>query len=447
MDNRVLLVVVLCLAVILAVMAYNMYKEHQYRQKMREQFGHSDKDALLGSRTESVRDGKVHGKQGAPVKVLREHDLSKTEPAAAAPQRSSVREEVVMPSEKAPSGHFVAAEADSAPSVQEPVQTAGLFDKAQEESAEAVLQQADEQAEAAFVFETVAAPVHSQTMKNGKQKLLLDLDDMAKQELPWFDPRFDYLAYVSLSEPQELHALPRLSARHRFQIAGCTMDNRWQIAEPIPSVYYQGFIIGLQAVSRNGLVSTQDLEDFGAQVNNFAEKLDAGLSLTDVAAFLDIARPLDEVCARVDQTIAMHLVSRTDVSGTELRASLERLGFELGHDGAFHLPNEQGNPLFSVVSIDNSAFTASLLASQAYRGFSMLFDIPHVPAGEKTFNRFMDLAVRLSSELGLDLVNDKLEELSTEWLKNVRRYVLARQDEMQKIGVEPGGELAKRLFS
>ena len=77
----------------------------------------------------------------------------------------------------------------------------------------------------------------------------------------------------------------------------------------------------------------------------------------------------------------------------------------------------------------------------------MLYDIPHVPAGEKNFNRFMDLAVKLSSALGLDLVNDKLEELSTQWLKEVRTYVLARQAEMQKVGIEPGEEHAQRLFS
>ena len=77
----------------------------------------------------------------------------------------------------------------------------------------------------------------------------------------------------------------------------------------------------------------------------------------------------------------------------------------------------------------------------------MLFDAPHIPDGEKNFNRFMDIAVKLSSMLGLDLVNDKLEELSTQWLKEVRRYVVERQDEMKQVGIEPGGELAQRLFS
>ncbi|HRM21963.1 MAG TPA: cell division protein ZipA C-terminal FtsZ-binding domain-containing protein, partial [Neisseria sp.] len=248
---------------------------------------------------------------------------------------------------------------------------------------EPVLQPEAEKGEEAFAFERVDAPAPSQTRLQGKQKTLLHLNDLTKLELPWFDPRFDYMAYIALSEAQELHAIPRLSSRHRFQIAGCTMDDRFQIAEPIPSVYYQGFVIGLQAVSRNGLATTQELEQFGEQVNSFAEKMSGSLLLTDVETFLNVARPLDELCARVDQTIAMHLVSRGSISGTELRAAVENLGFELGVDGAFRLPNEEGEPLFTLVTLDNTPFTASLLSSQAYRGFSMLFDITHVPAGEK----------------------------------------------------------------
>ena len=77
----------------------------------------------------------------------------------------------------------------------------------------------------------------------------------------------------------------------------------------------------------------------------------------------------------------------------------------------------------------------------------MLFDIVHIPNGEKCFDQFMDMAVKLSSQLGLDLVNDKLEELSTEWLREVRRYVVDRQKEMRRVEIMPGGELAKRLFS
>lgn len=436
MSDITLIILVFCAAVILGVIVYNMYQENKYRQQVREQFGHADKDALLGSKTDFVRDGKPLG--GEAAEPVRTKDVSRPS------QKAEEAEAIAQPAAPQAAKNDLFAEKVAAAAAATPDAAIEVED---DDFVEPVLQPEAEKGEEAFAFERVDAPAPSQTRLQGKQKTLLHLNDLTKLELPWFDPRFDYMAYIALSEAQELHAIPRLSSRHRFQIAGCTMDDRFQIAEPIPSVYYQGFVIGLQAVSRNGLATTQELEQFGEQVNSFAEKMNASLLLTDVETFLNVARPLDELCARVDQTIAMHLVSRGSISGTELRAAVENLGFELGVDGAFRLPNEEGEPLFTLVTLDNTPFTASLLSSQAYRGFSMLFDITHVPAGEKQFNRFMDLAVKLSSTLSLDLVNDKLEELSTQWLKEVRSYVVARQDEMQKVGIEPGGSLAARLFS
>lgn len=436
MSDITLIILVFCAAVILGVIVYNMYQENKYRQQVREQFGHADKDALLGSKTDFVRDGKPLG--GEAAEPVRTKDVSRPS------QKAEEAEAIAQPAAPQAAKNDLFAEKVAAAAAAKPD---AAIEVEEDDFVEPVLQPEAEKGEEAFAFERVDAPAPSQTRLQGKQKTLLHLNDLTKLELPWFDPRFDYMAYIALSEAQELHAIPRLSSRHRFQIAGCTMDDRFQIAEPIPSVYYQGFVIGLQAVSRNGLATTQELEQFGEQVNTFAEKMNASLLLTDVETFLNVARPLDELCARVDQTIAMHLVSRGSISGTELRAAVENLGFELGVDGAFRLPNEEGEPLFTLVTLDNTPFTASLLSSQAYRGFSMLFDITHVPAGEKQFNRFMDLAVKLSSTLSLDLVNDKLEELSTQWLKEVRSYVVARQDEMQKVGIEPGGSLAARLFS
>ena len=60
--------IVLALAALLAVIGYNMYQENQYRKQVREQFGHSDKDALLTSKTKHVRDSKETGGQGLFIK-------------------------------------------------------------------------------------------------------------------------------------------------------------------------------------------------------------------------------------------------------------------------------------------------------------------------------------------------------------------------------------------
>ena len=115
--------------------------------------------------------------------------------------------------------------------------------------------------------------------------------------------------------------------------------------------------------------------------------------------------------------------------------------------GIFWYRDVHGKNLFNAVNLDSTPFIAAALDDQAYRGFSMLYDLTKVPAGEKTFNQFMDLVVKLSSHLGLDLVDDQLNELSTQWLKDIRSYVVERQDEMLSVDIEPGSELAERLFS
>lgn len=415
--------IVLGLAVILAVIAYNMYQENQYRKQVREQFGHSDKDALLNSKTSHVRDGKESGGKGLFVK--------KANKAQEAALRNLQEQDEI----------FAAKAKLAKPSaIKTDVELAMEDDFTDEPVQHTVIGLNNE-------ITTQAASDEPVNLPSAANQPLVSLDELSQVELPWFDPRFDYLAYIALSEAQELHALPRLSNRHRFQIIGCTMDDRFQVAEPIPSVYYQGFVVGLQAVSRNGLATQEELQQFNQQVDTFAQLMGGKVLHTDLAAFTEVAQALDTFCARVDQTIAIHLVSHSNISGVELRASVENLGFVLGEDGAFHYTRQTGSPMFAIHSLTGDAFTNALLDNQSYKGFSMLLDIPHAPAGEKTFDLFMDLAVRLSGQLGLDLVNDKMEEVSTQWLKDIRNYVLARQEEMVKVGIKPGSKQALRLFS
>ena len=418
-----MILIVLGLAVILAVIAYNMYQENQYRKQVREQFGHSDKDALLNSKTSHVRDGKESGGKGLFVK--------KANKAQEAALRNLQEQDEI----------FAAKAKLAKPSaIKTDVELAIEDDFTDEPVQHTVIGLNNE-------ITTQAASDEPVNLPSAANQPLVSLDELSQVELPWFDPRFDYLAYIALSEAQELHALPRLSNRHRFQIIGCTMDDRFQVAEPIPSVYYQGFVVGLQAVSRNGLATQEELQQFNQQVDTFAQLMGGKVLHTDLAAFTEVAQALDTFCARVDQTIAIHLVSHSNISGVELRASVENLGFVLGEDGAFHYTGQTGSPMFAIHSLTGDAFTNALLDNQSYKGFSMLLDIPHAPAGEKTFDLFMDLAVRLSGQLGLDLVNDKMEEVSTQWLKDIRNYVLARQEEMLKVGIKPGSKQALRLFS
>ena len=417
------------LAAILAVLLFNSYKEKRYRDEVRRQFGHSDQDALLDSKREEVRDG-----QGVLNNGMMHHQHSQATSDEALlevePDTANMPQTVV--------------EQDA-----EVVDAVNTIAELEPETTESVANEAEPVANAPKSIKDLAVPGIKNVLSAASKSeagLLLDLQDLTRMELPWFDNRVDYMAYVSLREARELHTMPRLSNRHHFRVVGCTMDGRFQLAEPIPSVYYQGFVMGLQCISRKGLAAREDLTQFAEQVRQFASQMGAGVAVANADAFMQVAEPMDELCVRVDQTIAIHLVSRESVSGREIKAALESLKFELDA-GIFWYRDVHGKNLFNAVNLDSTPFIAAALDDQAYRGFSMLYDLTKVPAGEKTFNQFMDLVVKLSSHLGLDLVDDQLNELSTQWLKDIRSYVVERQDEMLSVDIEPGSELAERLFS
>ena len=409
MSDTIFYYIIGALVVILGVLLFNSYKEKRYRDEVRRQFGHADQDALLEGARQEVRDG-----QGVLNAGVMNHSVK----AAGAASEFEAKEDFAPTSEPM---------ANNAP----------------------VFQMVDEpEAPVAQSIKDLEVPNVKSVLADAKPEsgLLLDLQDLTQMELPWFDSRIDYMAYVSLREPMELPALPRLSNRHFFRVAGCTLDGRFQLAEPIPSVYYQGFIIGLQCISRQGLAQKEDLLQFAEQVRQFAAQMGGGVAVANVDAFMQVAEPMDQLCMRVDQTIAIHLVSRETVTGREIKSALESLGFELDA-GVFWLQDQHGKNLFNAINLDSSPFISTALGEHAYRGFSMLFDLTKVPVGEKTFNQFMDLVVKLSSTLGLDLVDDQLNELSTQWLKDIRTYVVSRQEEMLSVDIEPGSELAERLFS
>ena len=481
---NIFLLIIILLVVLIVVVAYNMHQENQYRQKIRSQFGHADSDALLNASHRSTRDGQTFAETGKrlrrspvkpetpseptvapspakptpapqqtqPEKPKTERPQIQTQPAekptakaALQPTAQPIDNEISVTINAKPD--FQAAEQEISVNLAPPAQPIAK-PKTNPNQSELQFDRTEQQPKRETPFAQIINSVTNVAAPPAEaRKPLVSLASLENSDLQWFDKRFDYMSYIALYEPKELNVIPRLSGSHRFQIIGCTLDGRFQAAEPIPGVAYQAFVIGLQAISRSGLASEEELEHFAQQSRQFAEKMNGIASTTHTGDFLEAARPLDELCARVDQTIAIHLVARSNVSGNELRHAVEKAGFMLMHDGTFAYLGSDGDPKYTIAALDGSVFTEALLSNQPYKGFSMLFDITRVPNAEEDFNEFMNIAVKLSSELGLDLVDDQIRQLSTDWLKEVRTYVGARQTEMRRVGIEPNSPLAKRVFA
>lgn len=430
-TNSVLIVLIIAVLVIMAVLAFNIYTELQYRKRIHAQFGHSDKDSLLQSKAREVRDGTSN----MMFNKLNEQKTNETQDTKTEETFESLVEE----------------KNDNKVNTID-ISTGASLDKEEDEELdeEAKIESFDlpvkETATTVGQVEKIEKP--AEPVIKAPQKPLINLEELKETEFAWFNPNFDYMAYISLYQARELSSIPRLSSngRHQFRIAGCTKDGQYQLAEPIPGVQYQAFVIGLQAINRSGLTSSAELVQFGNKVKEFAAQMHGEVALSDVQDFLRTARPLDELCERVDQVIAIHLVSRDTITGMAMRNTLEKNGFRLAYDGVFHYPDVD-NSYFTIVDLEGKSFTSERLITQTFRGFSLLFDITKVPFGDKHFMNFMDLTVSFSHELVLDIVNDKFEELSTEWLQNIGDYIHERQAEMKAAGIIPGEELAQRLFS
>ncbi len=436
------------LAVLIIVVLYNMYQERQYREHVRRQFGHANQDALMNSRVQSVRDGGMSAQADLRRKTKAELAREKAEAEAAEQQKTDAVTQSPKASDKVEielnPGEDEFHEIDTAARKEE--STFFNLNLQEENESEKTV---PEESVKAHTPEKAAKPSWASSLFAGSRRnLCIELEDLSESDLQWFDPRFDFMAYVSLYRPKELQSIPRLSEQRPFQIIGCTTDGCFQPAEPIPGKEYQAFCIGLQAINRNGLASADELDYFSRQVRQFARRMDGEVRVSSTAPFLAIATPLDELCARVDQTIAIHMVSRSSsIRGIDLQRTVENAGFVLTTEGVFTLSADSGETLFVVDTLDGKLFSQSLLYNSDYKGFSMLFDITRIPDGEANFNRFMELAVKFSENLGLELVDEQVRPLSAEWLREVRNYVAARQREMQQVGITPGSELAKRLFS
>lgn len=467
-------ILVICILALALVVAYGIYQENRYRKEVYKQFGNAHRDVLLEDSQTQVREGKRWGENSifSPSyheDRIEEDDVPVSEESASTspyqPEQTSEREEINL---EAPRPFFASREEAGEISerfgstfnrpkkskIPEQEDLSWLEPEAKEvdntssvEEETAIEEIEDESPGESKDYSFFNKIEQILPSKNSKDRSMVPLKELEKADLHWFNPAFDYLAYVSLKKPQELHSLPRLSNKYRFQIAGYTLDHRFQLAEPIPEVEYKAYVIGLQAISRSGLAPREDLIQFGKQVKEFSDAIGGIYHLSDVNDFYKLAEPMDELCARVDQIIALHLVAREGISGMALRAKLEENGFALAHDGAFYYPDvEEG--LFKAVNMDDSVpFTANLLMDKRFKGFSLLFDITHVPAGREYFDNFMGLAIKLANELGLDLVDDELASLSTDWLKSIGDYIAARQKEMEVVGVPPGSDLARRLFA
>ena len=164
----------------------------------------------------------------------------------------------------------------------------------------------------------------------------------------------------------------------------------------------------LQMVSRSGVLSDAELVEFRGEVENLASRLGTSVVAPEMRSALDGARDLDRTCADADIQIALHVVgigeAREDFSGRPFQSA----------------PREDG--------------------------LTLTLDVARTPEPARAFESMARAARQLAGDQGR-VVDDNGHPLDDKALAQIEQQIEAVRATLVERGIEPGGELALRLFS
>jgi FtsZ-interacting cell division protein ZipA len=214
---------------------------------------------------------------------------------------------------------------------------------------------------------------------------------VTKPSPPAPDPRVDYVL--------ELRGTSAGAVRPEWAALQRRFPRRASLAEA-PGKKVQA---ALQMVSRNGVVSENELLEFRSQVETMAAAHGASVSAPPLREALEAAQALDRACAELDVQIALHVLGAADTN-------VKKNGFSVA-------PRTDG--------------------------VTLLLDVPRTPDLAKTYAAMVEAARRLGGRM----VDDNGNNVDERALAAIGVEIESLRARMTEIGVEPGSPLALRLFS
>ncbi len=232
-------------------------------------------------------------------------------------------------------------------------------------------------------------------------------------------------------------------------ICGLKLNTQqWERAIAENQSLYSSFKIALQLVDRNGPVSAAKLGDFRDLVLGVARAVKAATRVPDIIQSHYRATELDAFCAEVDQMVGINLLPPGDrlLPGVVIAQAAARHGMKLDADGAFHLPDEQGHSLYTLINRDAMPFQHHTLQSFSSKGVTLLLDVPRVAHPAAQFDCMVKLARELAVEWQVNMVDDHRVALTEPGLALIHEQITAVEIKMRDNGIASGSVLARRLF-
>jgi len=223
----------------------------------------------------------------------------------------------------------------------------------------------------------------------------------------------------------------------------------WEVLQPQSKKRYLEVIATMQLADRNGAASKEELSSLCDLVHKAALARGWQSKCDDLVESMARAQSLDKFCADVDVLIGLNIISRGTafLPSAKIRQEAEAANMQLQPDGSYHLLDSRNETLFILSNREPQPFAANMPNAPETKGMTLLFDVPRVPDGLKTFDGMVALGRKLSHDSGGLLVDDNMRPLTDAGIEKIRAQLAQIYDKMESRGIPPGGRLALRLFS
>lgn len=425
-ELQVALAIIGIIAVV-GILIYNRLQERRYRKQTEAGFARPNRDALLDEDVGKVQVNRAWSDQNEPV-------FNELEPVLDAAQGA-----------REPAFHADDGLTDDAGVADMQPIVPALDDSALEPVAQSA--SAVSTAQAAGV--SAGQSDHVQVQPAQAQSARAPVQDPPHNELIEFRAQLKSLDGIpsevfsevlnrcrALGKPVRWRALP---------LGGL----EWEVLQPQSHRRYLEVTASMQLADRNGAASRDELSSLCNMVQETALSNGWQSKCDDLVEAMARALSLDKFCADVDVLIGLNIVARGNATlpTVKIRHEAAALGMRLQADGAYHLLDSRNETLFTLATRDAPAFSADAADDQEIKAMTLLFDVPRVPDGLKTFDTMVALGRKLGHESGGLLVDDNLRPLTDSGIEKIRSQLAQIYDKMEARGIPPGGRLALRLFS
>lgn len=268
------------------------------------------------------------------------------------------------------------------------------------------------------------------------------------------DETIDYVVEMEGTEPVAYEAISAALVHHRapgkrIHWLGRPYGREDWVEIDSRTALFGALRVGLQLADRTGPVGETELGAFCGMAIQVAAELGFVPSAPSRENALDLARRLDEFCARFDLVIGVNVVAPDgqSIEGSRVAELAQEAGMAFTRNGTFELRDDAGSPLFSLSNREPRPFHNATGAGLTTRGVTFLLDVPRVADGLGAYDRMTRLANRFAEALGATVVDDNLAPLSPNGIATIRSQLDKIFEALETHGYPAGSPIALRLFS